>query len=178
MSFIQERSFIATLNSTTPGYEGILDSVESKTVPASRCNSWLTVSSEFSVAAQQRFWFGYYDGTNPGYRIMTVESEEGASHNDTWDMSSNSYVGYYTKVPKPLLWRISVDGRSLAMPEITDYSGVTMAAVGSAPLGLNSRSSWEDHFVRAGAANKLIMLMRVTEVNVPSFDSFSMFRRR
>lgn len=178
MSFIQERSFIATLNSTTPGYEGILDSVECKTVPASRCNSWLTVSSEFSVAKQQRFWFGYYDGTNPGYRIMTVESEDGASHKDNWDLSSNSYVGYYTKVSKPLLWRISVNGQSLAMPEVTDYSDVTMAAVGSAPLGVSNSSSWEDRFVRAGAANKLIMLMHVTEVNVPSFDSFSMFRRR
>jgi len=178
MSFIQERSFIATLNSTTPGYEGILDSVECKTVPASRCNSWLTVSSELSVATQQRFWFGYYEGSNPGYRIMTVESEEGASHKDTWDLGSGNCVGYYPKVSKPLLWRIWVDGRALAMPEVTDYSGVTMAAVGSVPIRVSNCSSVEDRYVSAGAVNKLIMLMRVSEVNVPSFDSFSMFRRR
>jgi len=178
MSFIQERSFIATLTSTTPGYEGILDSVESKTIPALRGNSWLTVASAQSVSAQQRFWFGYYEGDRPGYRIVTVESEEGASHKDTWGLGGGDCVGYYPKVAKPLLWRIWVSGQALAIPEVTDYLGVTIAAVGSVPIGVRNRKPWEDHYVSAGAPNKLIMRMCVSEVNVPSFDSFSMFRRR
>ena len=178
MSFIQQRSFIATLTSTTPGYEGILDSVESKTTPASRCNSWLTVTTEYSVSSQQRFWFGYYEGENPGYRIVTVESEAGASHKDSWDLGRGDCVGYYPTVSKPLLWRIWVNGRALGDPEVTDYSGVTIAAVGSVPIGVRNRKSWEDRYVFAGAPNKLIMQMRVSEVNVPEFNNYSLFRRR
>ncbi|MFB6399748.1 hypothetical protein [Pseudomonas putida] len=177
MSFIQERSFIATLTSTTPGYQGILDSVEFKTMPASRCNNWLTVASPYSVRAQQRFWFGYFESDRPGYRIVTVESEAGASHRDTWDLGSGNCVGYYPKVAKPLLWRIWVSGQALAIPEVSEYSGVTIAAVGSVPLGVRDRKSWEDHYVSAGAPNKLIMQMCISEVNVPYFDSYSMFRR-
>nr|WP_225780501.1 hypothetical protein [Pseudomonas sp. Marseille-Q3773] len=176
MSFIQHRSFIATLTSTTPGYEGILDSVESKTIPASRRNSWLTVASEHAVGSQQRFWFGYYEGKQPGYRIVTVESEKGASHKDTWDLGSGDRVGYYPKVATPLLWRIWVNGKVLANPEATDYPGMTIATVGSVPIGVRNRKSWEDHYVSAGAPNKLILLMSIREVNVPSFDSYSMFR--
>ncbi|MDM3887930.1 hypothetical protein QSV36_20385 [Pseudomonas sp. BCRC 81390] len=178
MSFIQARSFIATLTSTTPGCEGILDSVESRTIPASRCNNWLTVSSALSVGSQQRFWFGYYEGRQPGYSIVTVESEAGASHKDTWDLGSGYCVGYYPKVANPLLWRIRVNGQALAKPEVADYSGVTIAAMGSAEIGVRNRKSWEDCYVRAGAPIKLIMLMRVSEVNVPSFDRYAMFRRR
>jgi hypothetical protein len=33
------------------------------------------------------------------------------------------------------------------------YSGVTIAAVGSVPLGVRDRKSWEDHYVSAGAPN-------------------------
>ncbi len=177
MRFIQERSFIATLSSTTPGYEGVLDSVEFKSVPASRCNNWLTLTSHFSVQAQQRFWFGYYEGADPGYKVVTVESEAGASHRDIWGLGRGDCVGYYVKVAKPLLWRIWVDGQKLAIPEVSDYSQVTIAAVGSVPLGVRNRKSWEDRYVSAGAPNKLIMRMNVSEVNVPSFDKFSMFRR-
>ncbi|MFJ4065065.1 hypothetical protein ACIPW4_07170 [Pseudomonas sp. NPDC089996] len=178
MPLIQERSFIATLTSTTPGYEGILDSVESKTIPASRCNDWLTVAPGHSVASQQRFWFGYYEGMQPGYRILTVESEEGASHRDAWDLGRGDCVGYYAKVSTPLLWRIWVKGEALAIPEVSEYAGVTIAAVGSVPIGVRNRKRWEDRYVSAGAPNKLIMLMNVSEVNVPDFDSFSRFRRR
>jgi hypothetical protein len=178
MPLIQERSFIATLTSTTPGYEGILDSVESTTTPASRCNSWLTVGSAQGIALQQRFWFGYYGGERPGYRVMTVESEERASHMDSWDLGRGDCVGYFTKVAKPLLWRVWVNGEALAIPVVSEYSGVTIAAVGSVPIGVRHRKPWEDHYVSAGAPNKLIMKMNVIEVNVSDFDSFSMFRRR
>ncbi|MNE90491.1 hypothetical protein D3C80_1880090 [compost metagenome] len=107
-----------------------------------------------------------------------MESEEGASHKDTWGLGGGDCVGYYPKVAKPLLWRIWVSGQALAIPEVTDYLGVTIAAVGSVPIGVRNRKPWEDHYVSAGAPNKLIMRMCVSEVNVPSFDSFSMFRRR
>jgi len=178
MQFIQERSFIATLSSTTPGYEGILDSVESKTIPSSRGDDWLTVSTCSSVGSQQLFWFGYYAGKDPGYKVVTVESEEGASHLKTWGLGSGNCVGYYLAPGKPLLWRIWVNGQKLEIPQVCEYSGVTIAAVGSVPIGVRNRKSYEDRYVSAGAPNKLIMQMRVCEVNVPSFDSFSMFRRR
>ncbi|MCE5977288.1 hypothetical protein [Pseudomonas sp. JR33AA] len=178
MSYIQERSFIATLSSTTPGYEGILDSVESETIPASRCNSWLTVSSPLTVGSPQRFWFGYYEGENPGYRIVTVESEDGASHRDFLALSSGNYIGYYVRVKKPLLWRIWVSGKKLEVPVVGVYSGVTIAAVGSVPIGVRNWRAWEDWYVSAGAPNKLIMRMNVSEVNVPGFDSYKNFRRR
>lgn len=178
MSFIQQRSFIATLSSITPGYEGILDSFERKTVPASRCNHWLTLSSLGEGSSQQRFWFGYHDGKDAGYRVMTVESEDGTSHQDIWDLGIGNCVGYYPKVDTPLSWRIWVSGKKLGTPEVTDYSNVTIAAVGSVPLGIRDRKPWEDKWVSAGGPIKLIMRLSISEVNVPNFENYAQFRRR
>ncbi|MOA65401.1 hypothetical protein D3C78_1917780 [compost metagenome] len=50
--------------------------------------------------------------------------------------------------------------------------GVTIAAVGSVPIGVRNRKSWEDRYVQAGGPNKLVMSLGVDHVNVPLFDAF------
>lgn len=88
MQYLQNRSFIASLTSTTPGYEGIIDSVEYSTHGGTqRKNEWLTVAAPSTVEFQQRFWFGYHDGAKPGYQIRTIEFGPGQAHYQTWDLS-------------------------------------------------------------------------------------------
>jgi len=179
MQYIQERSFIATLTSVTPGCEGVLDSVEVGT-PTRRKNAWLTVSSPGLVGAQQRFWFGYFDCESAGYQVRTVESEEGASHCDIWGLNANNYIGYYTKSDDPVLWRVRVDGTKIGTPECGTYN-VTLAAPGQAVFGVRKRDKvWEDRFVEADADAKIKLLIKmdVLEVNVPLFDQYSKFLRR
>ncbi|MNJ60714.1 MULTISPECIES: hypothetical protein [Pseudomonas] len=180
MQYIQERSFIATLTSITPGNEGILDSVEGNHVPAQRTHTWLTITSPFSVESQQRFWFGYFDGQNAGYQVRTVASGNGTSHYDVWDLSTNNFVGYYPKSDNPVLWRVRVDGQKIGIPECGTYN-VTLAAPGQLLFGVRKREKqWQDRYVEvdADAKIKLLIEMDVLEVNVPLFDEYSKFLRR
>ncbi|PSS58043.1 hypothetical protein C6382_05925 [Pseudomonas sp. BBP2017] len=132
----------------------------------------MTVSAFSSVESQQRFWFGYFAGENPGYRVRAVGGSNGDAHYDAWDLSANGYVGYYPTSKKPVLWRLWVNGAS-GVPTRGAQEGVTIAAVGSVPIGVRNRKSWEDRYVQAGAPNKLIMSLGVEHVNVPLFDSWS-----
>ncbi|WP_462401867.1 hypothetical protein [Pseudomonas sp. Marseille-QA0332] len=176
MQYIQQRSFIATLTSRTPGYEGILDSVElTSNSMFERKHEWLTVSSMHSVQSQQRFWFGYFDGEYPGYRVRAVEFAEGDAHYEAWDLKGN-WVGYYLTRPEPVLWRLWAHGERLGVPEVGGQEGVTIAAVGSVPLGVRNRKVYENRYVQAGGANKLIMCLGVEHVNVPLFDGFDRLR--
>ncbi|MHC2145588.1 hypothetical protein [Pseudomonas sp. 210_17 TE3656] len=171
MRYIQERSFIATLTSATPGYEGILDSVEGG-APSQRKNDYLTVSGVSSVESQQRFWFGYFDGENPGYRVRAVAFADEDAHYEVWELGSDGRVGYYVKPKNPVLWRIWANGSKFGVPVRGSQEGVTIAAVGSVPIGVRNRKSWEDRYVQAGGPNKLVMSLGVDHVNVPLFDAF------
>jgi len=177
MQYIQKRSFIATLTSVTPGYEGVLDSVEVGS-PSRRKNAWLTVASPYHVVTQQRFWFGYFDGKKAGYQVRTVESDSGDSHYSIWGLSTNNYVGYYVKSTNPVLWGVRVDGAKIGEPERRVYEDVTLEAPSKELLGVRTRKSWEDHYVEVDAPNKLLMRMDVMEVNVALFDQYSKFLRR
>lgn len=176
MQFVQERSFIATLTSITPGNEGILDSVEGS--PSQRKNEWLTISTPSTVGSQQRFWFGYFDGDNAGYQVRTVKSEDGASHHDLLGVNRNGFVGYYVKGDDPVLWRVRVDGAKIGTLQRGTHT-VTIAAPGMAYFGVRKRDKvWEDRYVEVDedAKVKLLIKMDVQEVNVPLFEQFSMFR--
>jgi hypothetical protein len=174
MHYVQERSFIASLTSTAPGFEGVLDSVEHSTHEGTlRKNAWLTVSEASTVEAQQRFWFGYFDGENPGYRVRAVEFFDGQAHYEAWDLSRGNNVGYYLTRKDPLLWRIWANGNKFGVPKCGAQEGVTIAAVGSVPIGLRNRKPWENRYVEAGAPNKLIMCLGVEHVSVPLFDGFN-----
>ena len=174
MTYIQERSFIASLTSTTPGHEGILDSVEYSTEHGTRRNNeWLTLTSPWSVESQQRFWFGYFDGDKPGYQVRTIGLADGDAHYHTWDLSHGNNIGYYVNRKTPVLWRIWTQGEKLGVPDLGKYEEVTMAAVGSVPIGVRTRNPIENRYVQAGARHKLIMTLDVEHTAVPLFDSYS-----
>ncbi|EKT4466992.1 hypothetical protein QEL93_002399 [Pseudomonas putida] len=176
MRFIQERSFIATFTSVTPGYLGILDSVEG--TPGERKNAWLTIGSPSCVKEQQRFWFGYYEGQDAGYQVRTVMSGDDSAHRTIWDLSFNKSVGYYQKSDKPVLWRVRVEGAKLQMPEVRIYEDVTLAMPGQAMMSVANRAPWDEHYVGIGRPNTLYFRMDVQETNVPEFVSFDQYRRR
>ncbi|MBF8743484.1 hypothetical protein [Pseudomonas guariconensis] len=176
MRFVQERSFIATFVSMTPGYPGTLDSIEGS--PAARRNAWLTVDSRTTGLEPQQFWFGYFEGGDAGYQVRTVMSGPDGSHHDFWDLSFNKSVGYYIDSKNPILWRVRVDGAKLKMPEQRIYEGVTLAAPGQAMLSVANRAPWDEHFVGVGKPNTLYFRMDVREVNVPEFVRFDQYRRR
>ena len=176
MGFVQERSYIATFTSMTPGYPGILDSIEG--TPGERKNAWLTIASACSLQEQQRFWFGYYDGPDAGYQVRTVMSATDGSHRDIWDLSFNKSVGYYPKSKKPILWRVRVDGTKLKMPEPRIYENVTLAMPGQAMMSVATRAPWDEHYVGINRPNTLYFRMDIQETNVPEFISFDQYRRR
>lgn len=175
MHYVQERSFIATFSTETLGFTGILDSFEG--TPRTRQNNWLTVVESGLTVAPQQFWFGYFEGEDSGYQVLTIASEAGASHKDYWDLSSNSHVGYYVTSKKPVLWRVRVDGSKIVQPECGECEGVTLAARGQALLSARERPRWEDHWVAVNAPIKLEFTMNVTEVDVPRFENFAQYRR-
>ncbi|AGZ36903.1 hypothetical protein C4Q28_05960 [Pseudomonas sp. SWI6] len=176
MKYVQDRSFIATFTSVTPGYEGWLDSMEG--TPRERRCQWLTVSSSSEVKSPQRFWFGYFEGDRHGYQVRAVESGEGYAHYDIWDLSGQSYIGYYAKSDEPVSWRVRVDGTKIEQPQIQVYQGVTLAAPGLAMVSVANRKPWDDHYVGVGKPNVLTFEMAVQDVNVPNFSNVSLYRRR
>ncbi|UBM24522.1 hypothetical protein K8374_19465 [Pseudomonas sp. p1(2021b)] len=176
MRFIQERSFIATFTSVTPGYLGVLDSVEG--LPGERKNAWLTIAPPGKVQDPQRFWFGYFEGQDAGYQVRTVMSGANDSHHDIWGLNFNKSVGYYTKSDKPILWRVRVEGAKLKMPEARIYEDVTLAIPGQAMMSVATRAPWEEHYVGIGRPNTLYFRMDIQETNVPEFVSFDQYRRR
>ncbi|MDH0302742.1 MULTISPECIES: hypothetical protein [unclassified Pseudomonas] len=176
MRYVQERSFLATLTSVTPGYEGPLDSVEG--VPLERRNNWLTIAPPGSVETQQRFWFGYFQGSDAGYQIRTVESGPGGSHYAIWDLNIGNAIGFYLKSKKPILWRVRVDDAKLQRPELRTYGNVTLAAPSRAMVGVANRSPWDDHYVGVNRPNLLHLRMEVLQVDCQVFDAYDQFRRR
>lgn len=181
MKYVQARSFIARLSSMTPGKEGILDSVEWESGANARKNNWLTLSSEWSVAHQQRFWFGYYEGRDPGYVIRTVRLEDGDDDFSPWDLSRNGYVGYYVTSRNPVRWRIWNHGQVFGLPLAGRCEQITIAAVGSVPLGIRKQPRFEEQYIQAGAAIKLILCLDIDHTDVPEFDQsggLDAYRRR
>ncbi|QXH34991.1 hypothetical protein [Pseudomonas muyukensis] len=176
MRYVQERSFIATFLSTTPGYSGYLDSVEG--LPRTRRNNWLTLTSPFSAEPPQRFWLGYFEGRDAGYQVRTLESAPGDSHHAIWDLSFSNSIGFYVSSTNPVLWRVRVDDAKLQVPEQRTYRNVTLAAPGKALLSVATRDSWDDHYVGIKRPNPLTFTMDVLEVGCALFDSHLKFRRR
>ena len=173
MQYLQNRSFIASLTSTTPGYEGIIDSVEYSTHEGTqRKNEWLTVAAPSTVEFQQRFWFGYYDGAKPGYQIRTIEFGPGQAHYQTWDLSYGNNVGFYKDVKSPILWRVWTNGEKLGIPVCQAYEGVNIAPISRSSIGVRDRSARENRYVEVGVANKLFMTLCVEHVDVPLFDGY------
>lgn len=139
------------------------------------------IELNWSVAHQQRFWFGYYEGKDPGYVIRTVRIEDSDDYFSPWDLSRNGYVGYYPTSKNPVRWRIWNDGQALGLPLAGRSEKITIAAVGSTFLGIRNRPSYEEQFVQAGASNKLIMCLDIEHTDVPEFNhvsALSAYRRR
>jgi hypothetical protein len=176
MRYIQERSFIATVTSRTPGYEGLLDSFEFNDDSVyQRTHRWLSICPFSTVEQPQRFWFGYYDGDRPGYRVRAVEFADGDAHYQAWELSGQ-WVCYHATVRHPVLWRLWAHGNPFGVPTGGVQDGITVAAVGSVPLGVRNRKTWENRYVEAGAANKLFLSLNIEHVGVQAFDSFARFR--
>lgn len=176
MRYIKERSFLATLTSTTSDFPGHLDSVEG--LPQKRGNAWLTVSPPGRIATQQVFWFGYFEGDDAGYQVRTVESAPGDSHYAIWDLDFQNYIGYYLTSKHPTLWRVRVGDNKLQLPEQRIYDGVTLAAPGRALLSVANRPAWDDHYVGVNKPNPLQFRMDVQQVDVALFDHPAKFRQR
>jgi len=176
MRYIQERSFIASVTSRTPGYEGVLDSFEiTANSVYQRTHRWLSVCPFSAVEQPQRFWFGYYEGDRPGYRVRAVEFTDGDAHYEAWELSKQ-WVGYDLTARHPVLWRLWAHGDSFGVPATGVQDGITIAAVGSVPLGVRDRKAWENRYVEAGAANKLFLSLGIEHVGVQAFDSFTQLR--
>ncbi|WP_145185116.1 MULTISPECIES: hypothetical protein [unclassified Pseudomonas] len=175
MTYVQERSFIATFTSVTPGYEGWLDSLEGS--PTERRNQWLTVRADTAgFQTQQGFWFGYYQGDVEGYQVRTVAFDSSNSHYDLWGLSLRNSVGYYAKSTHPISWRVRLGGVKIVRPEVGQYDDVTLAAPARAMLSCATRPAWDDHYVGVGKKNVLQFRMDIREVGVARFDSPAMYR--
>jgi hypothetical protein len=175
--YVQERSFIATFTSVTPGYEGWLDSIEG--LPAERRNQWLTVRKQTdSLQSQQRFWFGYFKGRDEGYQVRTVQTDASSSHYAIWDVGLQNAIGYYLKSSNPIYWRVRVDGVKIQLPEVANYENVTLAAPHQAMFSCATRPSWDDQYVGLNRKHVLEFVMNVEEVAVANFDSIHEFGHR
>lgn len=173
MHYIQERSFIATVTCQTPGYEGLLDSFEITSDSIyQRTHRWLSICPFSTVEQPQQFWFGYYEADRPGYQVRAVESQDGDAHYHAWELSDN-WVGYDSIKRRPVLWRLWAHGNPFGVPECGAHDGITVAAVGSVPLGVRNRKAWENRYVEAGAANKLFLRLGIGHTGVLEFDRFS-----
>ncbi|MDD1013241.1 hypothetical protein [Pseudomonas rubra] len=103
-NFLRDRSFIATLDCTTPGWEGFLDTCELSLygtggypVPNYK-NGWLTLTN-YPLDRERRtsFWFGCweYEGQH-FYEVRTNDLGPGAVHpNLRLGWSHNNYIGLY-----------------------------------------------------------------------------------
>jgi len=140
-----------------------------------RTHRWLSVCPFSAVEQPQRFWFGYYEGDRPGYRVRAVEFTDGDAHYEAWELSKQ-WVGYDLTARHPVLWRLWAHGDPFGVPATGVQDGITIAAVGSVPLGVRDRKAWENRYVEAGAANKLFLSLGIEHVGVQAFDSFTQLR--
>jgi hypothetical protein len=179
MKYRQELSFIATLTSQTPGFEGIIDSVEyaSGQVISSR-GDWLTLTVDSNLK-QQQFWFGCFEeGGKLRFRIKTFTPDQDLNlHHKILALSHNAYVGLYpAKKSTEALWILRSPGGLFDMPTVGRHQGIIVTTLDQRAWGPSQGRSARDPlsncYVRI-AAKPLVLSLGVERTGVPLFDSFA-----
>nr|WP_319527391.1 hypothetical protein [Pseudomonas laurentiana] len=125
LTFKYDKSFVAFVECTTPGFEGYLDCGELKMKPLAddphgreaphrRAADWLTVTS-YKGREAHRFWFRCFEDSSTGKRYFDIQSWSRRTGRDLktkqrhCDLSSNGYVGLHeAETPHECLWQVSV----------------------------------------------------------------------
>lgn len=179
MKYRQDLSFIATLSSTTEGFEGQIDSVEyrSGAVTYTR-GDWLTLTTVPDLDPQ-RFWFGCYeDGNQLRFEIRTFTPDKNlALHYKGLALSHNQYVGLYTLKPsEQTVWQVRASGGVFDTPTLGMHHDITLATTDHRPLGPSqpgkARNPIKNCYVRV-VTRPFRLALNIERNHVPLFDSFA-----
>ena len=172
-------SFIATLASETPGFEGIIDSVEYKPghVNFTR-GEWLTITDEQSVPAQ-KFWFGCFEvGGKLRFKIKTFTPDQDLNlHFRAVGLSYNDYAGLYvTERNGSAYWRLRSPHGNFDTPTVGTHRDLCLLTADKRVMGPSQggkvRKPLDNCYVQI-ASRPLALALNIEHSGVPLFDSFA-----